>query len=185
MLRNQREIDISPNFTTESSRLAEDRMLELIERAKEIGVEVFSIERDHEMILDLVKEKAPGRFDLVMEKLQEEGITLDQLSQQVVLDRMLGVDALFRFDGKVYAVDVTTGKHSVVINKERKFHEMEDIYRELGIDHALILRLKEDISEDLILNLFSKIEIFTQEGGAFSAIVKYPETPMKKRKGRL
>jgi hypothetical protein len=176
---------ISPNFVNEVSRLAEQRMSKLVETARDLGVEIFSLEDGKEQILEQIKQGFPQRYELVVQKLREEGLKLSDLSKDVLLDRMLGIDMLFTFQGKSYAVDVTSGKHTVVQNKERKFQEMESLYKQLGIDRALIIRLKEDITDDIVLDLFSKLEGLEDKGDIFSIIVKYPETKMKKRKNRL
>jgi len=110
---------ISPNFTNEVSRLAEQRLRELIEKARELGVEIFSLETGKEEILDRVKKDFPKRYELVLQKLREEGLSLSDLPKNLLLDRLLGVDLLFTFQGKNYAADVTSGKHTVVLNKEK------------------------------------------------------------------
>ncbi len=97
---------------------------------------------------------------------------------------MLGIDVLFRYKGKNYAVDVTTGKHTVVKNKERKFKEMEEVYRKLGIDYALIIRPKEEVTEDMVLDLFSRLEDMDKTKGTFSMVIRYPETKLKRKKRR-
>lgn len=176
---------ISPNFVNEVSILAEQRMSKLIEAARDLGVEIFSLKDGEEEILEQVKQGFPQRYELVVQKLREEGLSLSDLPKNVLLDRMLGIDMLFTFQGKNYAVDVTSGKHSVVKNKERKFQEMESVYKQLGIDRALIIRLKEDITDDIVLDLFTKLEDLDDKGDIFSVIVKYPKTKMKKRKNRL
>ena len=176
---------ISPNFTNEVSRLAEQRLRELIEKARELGVEIFSLETGKEEILDRVKKDFPKRYELVLQKLREEGLSLSDLPKNLLLDRLLGVDLLFTFQGKNYAADVTSGKHTVVLNKEKKFQEMESLYRQLGIDRALIIRLKEDVTDNVVLDLFSKLEGLDNKEDIFSVVVKYPETDMKKKPNRL
>jgi hypothetical protein len=176
---------ISPNFVNEVSRLAEQRMSKLIETARDLGVEIFSLKDGKKEILEQVKHGFPQRYELVVQKLQEEGLSLSDLPKDILLDRMLGIDMLFTFKGKNYAVDVTSGKHTVVKNKERKFQEMETLYKQLGIDHALIIRLKEDITEDIVLDLFARLEDLDDKGDVFSVIVKYPEPKIKKRENRL
>lgn len=176
---------ISPNYVNEVSRLAEQRMSKLIETARDLGVEIFYLEDGERKILEQIKQSFPQRYELVVQKLNEEGLKLSDLPRDVLLDRMLGIDMLFTFQGKSYAVDVTSGKHTVVKNKKRKFQEMESLYRQLGIDHALIIRLKEDITDDIVLDLFSKLERLEDKGDIFSLVTKYPETKMKKRKSLL
>ena len=112
--------EITPNFVNEDSRLAEERMHELIKIAQHLDVEIFSIADSKEEILEKVKHNFSERYELVVQKLNEEGLSLADLSKNTLLDRMLGIDALFTFDGKVYAVDVTSGQHTVVVNKEKK-----------------------------------------------------------------
>ena len=62
---------------------------------------------------------------------------------------------------------------------------MESLYRQLGINHALILRLKENITENIVLDLFSKLDNINNDETLFSVVIKYPETNMRKRRGRL
>ncbi|MBD3311692.1 MAG: hypothetical protein GF349_04365 [Candidatus Magasanikbacteria bacterium] len=180
--KNHREI--TPNFLSKVSELAEQRIRQLLEIAKDLGAEIFSLDRGKQEILDSVREKKPQRHELVVQKLQEEGLGLEDLSKEALLDRMLGIDILFRYEGKNYAVDVTTGKHTVVKNKQKKFQDMEDIYRELGIDHALIIRLKEEVNEEIVLDLFSRLEDMDASQETFSMVMRYPETKLKKRRKR-
>ena len=105
-------IEVTPNFLSEVSELAEQRARQLLEIARDLGAEIFSLKQSKQEILKQVREKLPQRYELVIQKLQEEGLTLEDLSKEVLLDRMLGIDILFRYDGKNYAVDVTTGKHT-------------------------------------------------------------------------
>lgn len=170
--------EIRPNFTSESSRLAEERIHALLEIAKSIGVEIYSLEDSKEKILEEIEHKLPQRYELVVQKLREEGLFLSDLSKEAMLDRLLGIDILFRFEGKTYAVDVTSGKSSVVVNKQRKFKKMEEVYKQLGINQALVIRLKEDITEDIVLDLFSKLEGI---GDAFTITIKYPEIKEEKK----
>jgi len=185
MFESPKPEKISPNYVNEISKLAEQRMSKLIETACDLGVEIFSLEDGEEKILEQIKQGFPQRYELVVQKLREEGLNLSDLPKDILLDRMLGIDMLFTFQGKNYAVDVTSEKHTVVKNKERKFQEMESLYKKLGIDRALIIRLKEDITDDIILDLFSKLEGLEDNGDIFSLVAKYPETKMKKRKNRL
>ncbi len=176
--------EITPNFLSEVSELAEQRIQQLFELAKELGAEIFSLEQGKQEILDNCKVKNPQRYELVTQKLQGEGLTFDDLSKAVLLDRMLGIDLLFRYKGKNYAVDVTTGKHAVVKNKQKKFQAMEELYHELGIDHALVIRLKEEITEDIVVDLFARLEELNETQNTFSAVIRYPETKFKKNKRR-
>lgn len=107
---------------------------------------------------------------------------MSDLPKNVLLDRMLGIDMMFTFQNKNYAVDVTSGKNTVVKNKKRKIEEMESLYKELGIDRVLIVRLKEEITDDIVLDLFVKLEKLNIEENTFSLIMRYPETKIKKSK---
>lgn len=182
MFESSNHEKISPNYVNEVSMISEQRMRKLIEVARDLGVEIFSLKDGEEKILEYVKQGFPQRYELVVQKLREEGKNLSDLSKDVLLDRMLGIDMLFTFQGKSYAVDVTSGKHTVVKNKERKFQEMESLYKQLGIDRALIIRLKEDVTDDIVLDLFSRLEDLGSKGDIFSVIIRYPETKIKKRK---
>ncbi len=179
MPRNYREV--KPNFINDISERAEKRMRQILEIAGDLGVEIFSLDRGKQEIIDCIREKKPQRHELVVQKLQEEGLRLEELSKEVLLDRMLGIDILFRYGEKTYAVDVTTGKHTVIKNKQKKVHDMEDVYRDLGIDHALIIRLKEEITEDMVLDMCEKLEDMDAHD-TFSLVMRYPETKFKKGK---
>ncbi|MFA4830614.1 MAG: hypothetical protein WC862_01310 [Patescibacteria group bacterium] len=176
---NHREI--TPNFLSKVSELAEQRIHELFEIAKGLGVEIFSLKESKQKILEQVRDGLPQRYELVVQKLQEEGLSLEDLSKEVLLDRMLGIDILFRYKGKNYAIDVTTGKHTVVKNKQKKFQKMEKVYRQLGIDHALVIRLKEAVTEDIVLDLFSRLENMDETQNTFSIVMRYPETKRKRK----
>jgi len=176
---------IEPNYLNKEFKLSEEKLRKLIEISGDLGVSVLSLEAGKDEILEKIRENFPARYDLVIQKLKEEELDLDDLSKDLILDRMLGIDFMFSFKDKNYIVDVGTGKHSNIINKEKKFKEMEDLYREFGIDRALVLRLKEDITEDMALDLFGKLEKIDNEEDLFSIVVKYPETDMIKKKGRL
>lgn len=184
MLETLKQEKVSPNFVNEISRLAEKRLSKLIETARDLGIEIFSLKYGKEEILEKVRHGFPQRYELVVQKLRQEGINLSDLPKNILLDRMLGIDALFTFRGKNYAVDVTSGKSSVIISKDRKFKTMEALYKQLGIDRALIIRLKEDITDDIVLDLFTKLECLDNKGDVFSIIVKYPETKIQKKKNR-
>jgi|GEM_PF-1795446 len=177
---NQKEI--KPNYLSEVSELAEQRIKQLLGIAKDLGVEIITVNHGKEEILKNLKEKKPQRYELVGQKLREEGFSFEQLSKEALLDRLLGIDILFRYNGKNYAVDVTTGIHTVVKNKQKKISDLEHVYRELGIDHALIIRLKEDITEDIVIDLFSRLEKVDASGSTFLMVLRYPETKFKKKK---
>lgn|SRR3989338_4234054 len=182
----ERSPEISPNFTDQKAKFAEEQLGVLAELGKPLGVEILSLEQGEDEITEAVKTGLPERYDLVTKKLSEEGLDLSNLPKDVLVDRLLGVDSLFRFNGKIYAIDVASGKHSTIINKERKMQAMEDIYKQLGIDRALILRLGEKVTEDVVLDLFTRLEkLGDQDQDIFTLVVKYPETNMKKRKGHL
>lgn len=176
---------ISPNFTNEISELAEQRMRELIAKAGELGVKISSLTQSKEEIIEQVKKGFPQRYELVAQKLSEEGLEISDLPKEALLDCLLGIDLLFRLNGVTYAMDVTSGKHTAIVNKEKKFQAMERLYKQLGIDRALIVRLREDITEDVVLDLFAKLEVLESDEEIFSIMVKYPETKMKKKRGRL
>ncbi|MFA5358229.1 MAG: hypothetical protein WC310_00190 [Patescibacteria group bacterium] len=173
------EKEIVPNFTNEISKLAEERMRVLFEIAKDLGVEVLSLQESREKILEHVRRELPQRYELVVQKLQKEGLSLSDLSNETLTDRLLGIDLLFRFNGKTYAVDVTSGKSVVVINKQKKFKQMEDLYKKLGINYALIIRLKEDITENTVFDLLSRLENIDANESTFTITIRYPDTKNK------
>lgn len=178
----QNKEEINPHFVSEESKTAEKRLRVLLEAAKDLGVEILSLSASKETILEEVRKGLSKRYELVVQKLQEEGLSLSELSREVLIDRMLGIDMLFKFEGKIYSVDVTTGKSSVIINKQRKIKEMEEVYKRLGINHALILKLKEDITNEMVLDLFSKLEEWGSHGNTFTVALRYPVLPARKNK---
>lgn len=169
--------EVSPNFVNEASALAEQRLHELFSRAEDLGVEIGTLEHDADYILEEVKRRLPERYSLVAQKLQREGLNADQLSKEALIDRMLGIDGLFLFKGRKFAIDVTAGKSTVVLNKQTKIIEMEELYRHLGIDHAIVLRIKEGITDDLVLDAFSKLEeLAVSMPDTFCMVLRYPAT---------
>lgn len=168
----------SPNFTNELSKLAEKRIGDFIKLAKELGlgVEIYTLKESREEIINEIKNKLPQRFDVVVQKLREnDGVDLKDLSDQILVDRLLGIDVLFKYKGKIYAVDATIAKSSGIINKQRKIAQMEDVYKKLGIDYALIFKITEDITEDILLDVIYKIEEFDNKNNAFTLVIKYPK----------
>lgn len=168
--------DVEPNYTNKHSVNAEIRMKEILDKAKKIGVIITDIQIDPEQLIELTKHRMPDRFRLVCKKLKDEGLEISNLPKKVLIDRLLGVDATFSFNGKNYAVDVTSGKHTVIKNKEKKFAELEKLLRDLGIDYTLIIRIKQEISDDVILDLFTRLEQDDNEN--FCKIFRYPETKL-------
>ncbi len=171
---NKLESKFTPNFTNNQSIKAEEGMREVLDRSKEIGVEAEPISITAEQVLSLAQDKIPNRYNLVYNKLKEKGINIQDLPVDVLLDKLLAIDNVFRFNGKNYAVDVTTGKHTVVKSKEKKFRELKDVLMNIGFDHALIIRLKQDVTDDVILDLFTNLEQYN--GNDFYMTFKYPET---------
>jgi len=168
--------EIRPHYLNEASELAEQRLRRLLEVAADLGVETTSLRTGEAQIIEAVRQKFPERYELVVQKLRTEGLDLADLPKAALIDRMLGIDLVFAFKDKNYAVDVTSGKNTVLKNKEKKFREMESLYRQLGIDRALVIRLKEDVTEDTVLDLFGKLEGLEDRGEAFTAVMRYPET---------
>lgn len=175
--------EISPNYINNHSIHAEIGIDKIIDEAKELGVETEEPNFTAEAILSIAKQKIPERYNLVLEKLQKENKQISNLPKNVLMDRLLGVDSMFKFKDKVFAVDVTSGKHTVVKNKQKKFEALEEVLKEIGIDNTLIIRLKQDISDNVILDIFSKLESsILEEKNNFCEIMRYPETKKKPRK---
>jgi len=169
-------LEVRPNFTSEAAATAEKNMQELLDRSTVLGVEISPPALGTNEIIDIFKRKNPGRLIMVTAKLKNEGIDINHLTPQEVLDRLLGVDFVFDLEGKRFSVDVTTGKDTVIYNKRRKAEGMEDISHALGINHAIILRLKEEISDDLILDFFSQLEQISQDKTSnYCSILKYSD----------
>lgn len=103
---------------------------------------------------------APERLRLVSEKYSGN---MDELSNTELLDKLLGIDATLQMNGKHIGIDVKTGKGSVLANKKRKTERLKDIYSVLGLDYFLVLRLRDEFSEDLLINLLSQIESFISD----------------------
>lgn len=171
-LRNSKEV--FPNFVNEAAKHAEQSMRELFSRAKDLGVEIETLPYEAEYMLGELRRILPQRYELVIQRLRQEGLRPSDLSKPVLIDRVLGIDAIIGFEGKKIAVDVTTGKSTVVINKQTKFLEMEALYRQLGIDYAVVLKIEEDVTDDLILDFFSKLEDMLAMVDTFCVVIKYP-----------
>lgn len=82
---------ISPNFVNEASRLAEQRIGKLIETARDLGVEIFSLEDGEEKILEQIKIGFPQRYELVVQKLREEGLSLSDLPKDIIYFNFLAI----------------------------------------------------------------------------------------------
>ena len=167
--------DMAPHFVHEASRVAEERMTEILERAQELGVAVKTVEHEVNYIIEEVVRQLPKRYALVARKLEQEALAPADLPKAVLVDRLLGIDGIFEFEESKFAVDVTAGKSSVVINKQAKILEMEELYRSLGINHAIVLRIREEVTNDLILDFFSELEeIIFSSPDQFCVVMKYP-----------
>ena len=143
------------NFTSQAASDAESNLATVITSARFLGVENFQIKSTVEEIISLVEKIAPERLALVSQK---HSGNLAELSHTELIDKLLGIDATLKMNGKHIGIDVTTGKGGVLANKKRRTEELKAIYSVLGLDHFLVLRLRAEFSEDLLINLLSQIE---------------------------
>jgi len=169
--------EIAPNFTTETSRTAERNLVDLIEKGQLLGVSVSQIELSTRDIIEAVESNGNGRSELVRDKLLQEGLDLESLPKEILLDRLLGIDGLLELNGKMFGIDVTTGKGTVLHNKQVKAKELHSAYNKLGIDHFVVLRLRQDVTDDLVLDFFGKLEDIaleeTEQPQPFVCAIKY------------
>lgn len=165
------EAQSGPNYLTTASQHAEKLMGDLLSQADVIDVKAIELERSDKEITDIVRKYSPERYDLVTTKLREDGRSLSSLSKGELLDRMLGVDFLIRFKGEKIAIDVTSGKGSVLYNKRKKMESLAPAFRSLGINHSVVVRVKQQLSEDLILELFSQVEDLIVKNNEFCAVI--------------
>lgn len=165
-----------PNYTNEHSVAAEIGIDEILVRARVLGVETRSLFNDSVEVLRLAQETVPERYNLVRDKLAQEGLRFDDLPDDTIADRLLGVDRVFAYEGRVYAVDVTSGKHTVIKNKVKKLEAMQSTLQKLGVDQALVVRLKQKITDDLILDFFTKLDT---RADSFCRVISYPDTKRK------
>ncbi len=143
------------NFTSQAASDAEKNLATLISNARFLDVEHFQISSTNQEIIFLVEKLAPERLALVCQNYSGD---LAELSHAELLDKLLGIDATLQINGKHIGIDVTTGKGGVLANKKRKSADLHPIYSVLGIDYFLVLRLRTEFSEDLLINLLSRIE---------------------------
>ncbi len=142
--------------------------------ATELGISIKVLDQTKEEILQVVRNNNSERYELVIQKLANNNLSIHDLSVDELLDRLLGIDFLFEFRGLTFAVDVTIGKGVALANKVRKIKSLGTTYRLLAIDHVLVVRLRSEITEDIILDFFSTVEtISTNYDGAFCTVVKY------------
>lgn len=167
------EIPHGPNFLNARSKNAESAMKDLLSRATALGVERFDLPQDKEEIIETIKQLNPSRYNLVTSKLLEEGLVVNDLSKEELLDRMLGVDFLVISEGRTIAIDVTSGKGTVLLNKKEKLNELKEVHKALGIDHAVVVRIKKELDDNSILDLFSRIENSLHEGDQFCTIINF------------
>ncbi len=160
-------LNVSPNFTTKESSLAEQKLRKMIQQAETFGVEISDVEATNDQIIDTVRENNPERLYLVERRLAEEGLALGLLTREVLLDRLLGLDTIIEVADDKFGIDVTTGKDTVRFNKTVKANELKPSYERLGIDHVVVLGMRnEDLSEDSIrddsiLSFFAHLEDVT------------------------
>ena len=142
--------------------------------ATELGIHIKMLDKTKEEILQVVRKTNCDRYQLVIQKLAENNIRIDDLSLDALLDRLLGVDFLFEFKGLTFAVDVTVGKGVALANKVKKIQSLRYAYRLLSIDHVLVVRLRSEINDDIFLDFFSTVEnIASNSDGAFYTVIKY------------
>lgn len=147
-----------PNFTSEKAEKAEKDFNHILEENVFLGVSKGDILMDKEELIITLKKEIPDRISLVLEKVNESEDFLYHLSKNEILDKVLAVDSLFLFMGKLIAVDIASGNSSSLINKRNKMISFKNIYDKIGIDKAVVLRIRDEITEDLILDFFQKIE---------------------------
>lgn len=157
-------LKVTPNFTTYESSLAEQKLRKMIQQAETFGVEISDVEATNDQIIDTVRENNPERLYLVERRLAEEGLSLGLLPREVLLDRLLGLDAIIEVADDKFGIDVTTGKDTVRYNKGEKANELKPSYERLGIDHVVVLGMRNEdlsgdsISDDSIMSFFSHLE---------------------------
>jgi len=173
MLAPTQNIEIHPNYTTKSSMEAENRLNTMIDHAEKIGLSVKPIDLSTQEIIDVVKNNDSNRVQLVNSKLEKEGRSLEELPKEVVLDRLLGLDAIINLNGSTFGVDVTTGKGTVLNNKKVKAEQLKVIHNKLGIDHFIVLRLRREITDDLVLDFVSKLEEIEKNNNSYVHTIKY------------
>ena len=149
-----------PNYLTPQSRKAETDFDGILDRAQDIGLEVQKVNPDitPSKILSLLEQIQPERLKLVQIKLKEKGINIKDLNLNELLDKALGIDFLFRFKDKVFAVDVASGNANTLLNKGEKIRSFEDIYKKIGIDKAIVIRIRDEITDDLLIDFLFKPE---------------------------
>lgn len=162
--------EISPNYTNIRSEICERSMDKLV---GDISNGVM-VKLDRDVVINLVREFVPERLAVVSSKLEHEGKALADLDTDTLVDRLLGIDNLFRLGGKTYAIDVTSGNGTLLHNKKVKTENMRAVFTSLGIDHFIVVSLSEPYSANLVQRFLSDIKNTPDE--SFTRVLKYRTT---------
>ncbi|HEU0085935.1 MAG TPA: hypothetical protein VFQ59_03190, partial [Candidatus Paceibacterota bacterium] len=106
-----------PNYVNSKSEEAEGEFEKFIDSFYFLGLkninpgEVFSTKEAFQVISSV----SPKRLDLVASKLNIPVGKLSELTPNSFSDKVLGVDKYFKFNKKIFGVDVATGKASSLI----------------------------------------------------------------------
>ena len=150
--------EIKPHFTSESSSRAEDTLAAILSEISQTKPEVqpFSIDRD--TVIAKVQRFHPERYNLVLSKLQSENLTLSDLDDKTLLDRLLGIDGVVRYKDKTIAFDVTSGKGTLLHNKSQKQEGFADVYQEIGIDYSFVVKIRQEPDDNSATKLLLDID---------------------------
>lgn len=164
-------VEISPNYVNEQSKLTETQLGQIIEKASEFGINLHLEELDRETTVAIAKELIPERWQLVNEKLSMEGLTPEQLDDKTLFDRLLGIDELINLNGKLIVIDVTSGNGTLLYNKKSKFETLKPVFDKIGIAHAIVVSIKGNLSDEQVISLFNYID--SLEDNEFSTVLKF------------
>ncbi|MCB0324339.1 MAG: hypothetical protein KDD69_12235 [Bdellovibrionales bacterium] len=155
------------NFTTAAAERLESGFATMLQRAEGLGMESWEPGLSTAELLDLARRFIPARLAKIEGKVEED---LTRLSPAELLDK-IGYDTFFRWEGRVYALDLTSGGMSVVANKKRKLRELSVFTSKIGIDNVAVYvdRNFEDSDERLVELLeaiqANALDIRVQRGG--------------------
>ena len=144
-------VKISTNHSPKS-KVAEDYFKLII---GQIPHTQHVIKRSNADLLKILQEFYPDRFAKIT-SVYDKGLLIS-LPKDIILDKLFGIDYCFLFNGKVFAVDVGSGKSSTLVNKARKFNKLRSAFSLLDIDHAIVFRYNGKTPEDIMINNMRRI----------------------------
>lgn len=141
------EASLTSNWYSEESKIAEEFVNNIILSSDYTTLLDPDVIYNKETVLDVLSQYSNERFNLVKSKLKDlEGVDIEKLNLDDILDRVLGIDILFEFNGEFYCADVTTGGRSIVNNKANKYFKLENVLDILSIKRCMVIRVNKSLN---------------------------------------